>query len=379
MLILMMCTLILAACWDQIEIEERAFIFGMAIDAADKTEVKLTQQLVVPENMATVAANAGGGARTYRNLSSTGKTIYEINLDLAKQASRSIDSTHLGVILFSEDIMKQPGRFKEHFDIFFREKRMRRGIKLAITNGLAEDLLYVEAEHEKIPAEYIKNLLENKKRLDVTDLVRIGDIDEKLYEETSFPLPYLKKISSTVIDYEGIAIYNGKEERMVGVLKGDDAKALSYIRGLKNNGSINTEIDGGPMTIEILTIKRKITLTNNDPNNLQFSIKIQIKGAIADQSGWENLKEYEVLNKFYKKTSEKIEEMVKNTINKLQNDFQTDAMGLGEYLNRYYPKIWKEVQDEWDNGKNYFSKSDIDCEVKIVIVEPGSINKTTSK
>lgn len=379
MLILMMCTLILAACWDQIEIEERAFIFGMAIDAADKTEVKLTQQLVVPENMATVAPNAGGGARTYRNLSSTGKTIYEINLDLAKQASRSIDSTHLGVILFSEDIMKQPGRFKEHFDIFFREKRMRRGIKLAITNGLAEDLLYVEAEHEKIPAEYIKNLLENKKRLDVTDLVRIGDIDEKLYEETSFPLPYLKKISSTVIDYEGIAIYNGKEERMVGVLKGDDAKALSYIRGLKNNGSINTEIDGGPMTIEILTIKRKITLTNNDPNNLQFSIKIQIKGAIADQSGWENLKEYEVLNKFYKKTSEKIEEMVKNTINKLQNDFQTDAMGLGEYLNRYYPKIWKEVQDEWDNGKNYFSKSDIDCEVKIVIVEPGSINKTTSK
>ena len=215
--------------------------------------------------------------------------------------------------------------------------------------------------------------------MDVTDLVRIGDIDEKLYEETSFPLPYLKKISSTVIDYEGIAIYNGKEERMVGVLKGDDAKALSYIRGLKNNGSINTEIDGGPMTIEILTIKRKITLTNNDPNNLQFSIKIQIKGAIADQSGWENLKEYEVLNKFYKKTSEKIEEMVKNTINKLQNDFQTDAMGLGEYLNRYYPKIWKEVQDEWDNGKNYFSKSDIDCEVKIVIEEPGSINKTTSK
>lgn len=380
MLILMMCTLILAACWDQIEIEERVFIFGMAIDAADKTEVKLTQQLVVPENMATVAANAGGGAgKAYRNLSSTGKTIYEINLDLAKQASRSIDSTHLGVILFSEDIMKQPGRFKEHFDIFFREKRMRRGIKLAITNGLAEDLLYVEAEHEKIPAEYIKNLLENKKRLDVTDLVRIGDIDEKLYEETSFPLPYLKKISSTVIDYEGIAIYNGKEERMVGVLKGDDAKALSYIRGLKNNGSINTEIDGGPMTIEILTIKRKITLTNNDPNNLQFSIKIQIKGAIADQSGWENLKEYEVLNKFYKKTSEKIEEMVKNTINKLQNDFQTDAMGLGEYLNRYYPKIWKEVQDEWDNGKNYFSKSDIDCEVKIVIEEPGSINKTTSK
>lgn len=166
---------------------------------------------------------------------------------------------------------------------------------------------------------------------------------------------------------------------MVGVLKGDDAKALSYIRGLKNNGSINTEIDGGPMTIEIFTIKRKITLTNNDPNNLQFSIKIQIKGAIADQSGWENLKEYEVLNKFYKKTSEKIEEMVKNTINKLQNDFQTDAMGLGKYLNRYYPKIWKEVQDEWDNGKNYFSKSDIDCEVKIVIEEPGSINKTTSK
>lgn len=96
---------------------------------------------------------------------------------------------------------------------------MRRGIQLAVTNGIAEDLLYVEAEHEKIPAEDIKNL-------DITDLV-----DEKLYEETSFLLPYPTKISSTVIDYEGMAIYNGKEERMVRVLKGDDAKALSYIRG----------------------------------------------------------------------------------------------------------------------------------------------------
>ncbi|MEK4496638.1 Ger(x)C family spore germination C-terminal domain-containing protein [Ureibacillus sp. FSL W8-0352] len=93
----------------------------------------------------------------------------------------------------------------------------------------------------------------------------------------------------------------------------------------------------------------------------------------------EKFKKYEVLNKFHEETSDRIEKIVKNTIDKIQNDFQTDAMGLGEYLNRYYPKIWKEVQDEWDNGKNYFSKSDIDCEVKIVIEEPGSINKTTSK
>ncbi|WP_445684060.1 Ger(x)C family spore germination protein [Ureibacillus sp. FSL W8-0352] len=48
--------------------------------------------------------------------------------------------------------------YQEHFNVFFRKKRMRRGIQLAVTNGIAEDLLYVEAEHEKIPAEYIKNL-----------------------------------------------------------------------------------------------------------------------------------------------------------------------------------------------------------------------------
>lgn len=379
MLMFIVCFFFLAACWDQIEIEERAFVFGMAVDSGEQSsEVKLTQQVVVPENMSP-QVSGGGYGKAYRNLSDTGMTLYEVGHEISKQASRTLDSTHLGVVLFSEDIMKQPKLFEKYFDIFFREKRMRRGIKLAVTSGQAEELLFVEAEHEKIPSEYIKNLLESKMRLDITDLVRVGDIGKKMYENTSFPLPFLEKKSSTVIDYAGLAIYNSSRKRMTGILKGDDAKGLSYIRGLKNNGSINAEVDGEPVTIEIIKIKRKFSLKNQDPNQLKFAVQIQIEAIVTEQSGWENLKKFEVRKKFEQATEERVKKMVKNTLHILQNDLQTDAAGLGEYLSRYHPKLWKEVKDGWEQEENYFSKSDIDCSVKVIVKEPGSINQSTKE
>ncbi|MED3765154.1 Ger(x)C family spore germination protein [Ureibacillus terrenus] len=379
-LICAICAVLLSACWDQTEIEDRAFIFGMAIDVAKDSEskIKLTQQLVVPENIAS-ATEGGVGGKAYRNLTGTGRTLYEVNREMSKEASRPLDSTHLGVVLFSEDLVEQKGKMKKYFDVFFRDKKMRRGIKLAITRGDAEELLFVEPEHGKIPAEYIKNLLENKKRIDVTDLVRIGDIDEKMFDGTSFPLPYLSRKTDTVVDYEGIAIYNGPEERMVGALKGEEAKGLSFIRGLKNNGTIDTEMDGEPFSIEIISIKRKIDLENKDPHHLKFTITVHILGAVADQSGSENLKEYKVLNKFRDKTEEKAEDMMENAVKKLQNDFQTDVMGLQEYISRHHPKIWKKVKDNWDSGENYFSKSEIKCIVNVTLQEPGSINQTITE
>ena len=54
--ILMILLLFLTGCWDEVEIEERAFVSGVAVDLAEEqssstTKIELTSQLIVPANL----------------------------------------------------------------------------------------------------------------------------------------------------------------------------------------------------------------------------------------------------------------------------------------------------------------------------------------
>lgn len=110
---------------------------------------------------------------------------------------------------------------------------------------------------------------------------------------------------------------------------------------------------------------------------MQFKVNIKIEAILAEQPGWNNLYERKVLTELEDTIKKKVEEMVKGTIKRLQEDFQTDAMGLGEYLSQHHPKIWKEVKEDWEKGEHYFSKCEFDINVQLFITEPGSINRTT--
>ena len=115
--ILISLLLFLAGCWDEIEIEQRAFVSGVAVDLAEeqsssKTKIELTSQFIVPENLGT-SSGGGGSGPAYRNLTKTGETIFDTNREMLKEASRKIDVTHLNIVLFSEDLAKQPNLFKQ--------------------------------------------------------------------------------------------------------------------------------------------------------------------------------------------------------------------------------------------------------------------------
>lgn len=379
--ILMIPLLFLTGCWDEVEIEQRGFVFGIAIDMADEETssnsiVELTSQLIVPENLSS-ASGGGGSGTAFRNLTKTGETVFSANREMFKETSRVIDVTHLSIILISDDFVSQPNLFKESIDVFLRERDMRRGILIAITSGKAKELLSIEPEHDKIPTKYISQLVENKGYLEVVSNVRIGDIQEKVLQNESFPLPLLKVNDQKTITQDGVAIINGVKSEMVGVLRGDEAKGLSFLRDEKHTGVLNIEVDGKSSTMELIKIKHKITLENNDPNNLEFLYTIDVTASIAEQVGNEDVMKPGVHEKFEIELAKKIEELSKKTVEKLQKDYQTDILDLGAYLDHYYPKLWEQTKDNWEKGEGNFSKSKIRFQTNVNIERPGNINKTS--
>lgn len=367
----------LSGCWDAVELEERAFLAASAVDFVDDDgehwTIRLTHQFVVPAGIGT-PTGGGSQGKAFRNLSEDGEeSVIVTSHRIQTKANRVIDLDHLELIIVSRETGEKEGLFDEVLDAFIRYQHTRRGVLLAVAEGDASELLNVEAEHEKVPALYIKDLLENKFMPYGPGPIRVGDTEEKLLEDQSFLIPYLQKDSEKSIEYKGVALIQGKSKQMVGTLTGEAARGLTFILGRYQKGGIQTKIEGDLIVLDILESgTSKIKLTNNDKDNLHFDLEINLNANIVEYLGNLDLYNPKTLDKVNKALEDKIKQIVEDTLKQVKDEFQVDVIEFGEYLRMYHYDLWQEVKDNWDYGDNYFSKSDINVKVQTTITEPGS-------
>ncbi|MBQ0138481.1 MAG: Ger(x)C family spore germination protein [Kurthia sp.] len=413
---LLLSPLLLAACWDKVEVEERGFVSGIAIDMADSSskmdideraqpqiegetrlqqdenlinqnpgedysqnknsKFKLTQQLIVPSGLVQGQNSGGNTMPAFRNLSQTGNTIIEMNRDMIKQAGRITNVTHLNVVLFSEAVATEAGLFEDLMDIFLREKEMLRSVKVAITKDHAGDYLYILPENEKIPGMYIAKLLENKSNLEIAQPITVGDIQALLLSKKSFAIPILNIVNTSTINYMGLSIYNGKKNKIVGMLTSDNAKGVNFINSKDQTGTLNIKFNNNDITFEILKVNSKISLKNKDKNHLKFHITINVKAGIAEQYGSLDIMDESHYKELKKALEKEITQMTTNTVSILQEDVQTDLLGLNTHLYKYHYPLWSKVKDDWEDGQAYFIKSNVNIDVNVTIEKPGNILKS---
>lgn len=368
--------LILSGCWDSVDIEDRAFTVGIAVDLTEESgkfpTLQMTQQVIVPAVFSTSQSTPG---KAYRNLDGTGETIFEINRKTTNHASTKLSVTHLKVVLFSEDVVTEEKVFANLMDVFLREMEMRRTINVAIVSENAKNILDVEPEHELVPAIYIDGLLANEESLITIKSVRLGEVHENLLLNYSFLIPQIKKLNDTNAEYEGLAIFHGPSKKVIGTLKEDKAKGVVILTGGVRSGSIDTNIDGKKIANEILHVKSDIALKNKDKNNLQFDINLTVKSGIAEVLGSVNVLSQENYEQIKKALEDEIEKLVTQSIDTVQNDMNADVLGLNKYLNQDHYKFWQSIKDNWEEGEGYFAKSNIEVKVNVIIDQSGNINK----
>ncbi len=372
------CSILLTGCWDSVELEERSFIYGIAIDLAEKEPggenvLTMTDQIVVPAGLGGTTNNGNSEQQAYRNITKSGKTLVDINRELSRVTNRTLYAQQLNVILLSEEAAKQSGLLKEALDVFIREREMRRGIRLVITKGKASDFLEIKPEDVQIPSEYIHLLLKNKRNAGTIAPLRIGEVHDFLLRDYSFPIPYLVLLDDQNIEYAGVAAYNGKREQVVGIVNGEETKGLGLFTGKISGGSIEIDVEGEKAAIDIMEIAKSLRLNGKDKENLTFNVDLNITASIAETMSpvaVTNLEKYE------KAVREKVRELAEKTIAKAQKELATDIFGISSYLNGHHYKLWQEIKEDWDTGENYFARSEFYIRVNISVNHPGNTNKT---
>lgn len=387
--------LIVTGCWDRVEIEERGFVIGAAIDITDgnkneqshgdlsnggrKENYKLTYQFVVPGSFQGKGGGRSNGGVTgekpYFNLTSEGKTIFQISRQMSNKIGRSPYLEHIKIMILSEELSKK-GYLYDALDIFVRDHEMRRVAKVMITEGEAMNSLNVNARNEKLPIMFLESISENiQKTSSLVPPTNIGDLHSYLLKGTSFVVPRL-----VVDEYEaniiGAAIINSQDQKMVGTLNENETLGLNFITGEVKSAVLEFLMKDQYFAVEVKEAKSKITANDLVNNQMKFTIEINAEGNVGESYGNLDLLNPKVLSEIEEKSIKEIELLSNQVIEKLQKEYKTDVIGIGDNLKQEHYRTWETVKKDWDKGENYFSQCVIDVKVKFKIREIGASIET---
>ena len=372
---------LLAGCWDTVNLEDRGFIVGTAIDLDEQNESKtisynVTNQLVIPAGIGSPSQGGSGNEKPFLNITTNGNNIYRNNEEITSKTSKVPFFEHLKVLIVSEEVARISRAFPELLDTFIRDVNMRRSIKIIIAKeNNAKEILDFTTPEERLPAIHINKLLDHShKHFDYLEAMTIGDIEEAHLREKSYVLPLLEK-EETLIYNSGIA-FNGPQGKMVGILTPREMQGIEIASRKPVEEVVNIKYKENEMAFEIIRIHNRISIDTEDINNLKIKVNVKTIGAIKETYGELDLLNKNILKDIEKSASKHMKASIEQVIEKGQNELNTDILGIWKNMESKHYKIWKEIKDDWEQGENYFSKANFDVEVHAEIYSVGTSSKT---
>ncbi|WP_164670182.1 Ger(x)C family spore germination protein [Virgibacillus doumboii] len=370
--------LLLAGCWDRVEIEDRGFIVGIAVDLPEESEkenaVTITNQLAVPAGLSG-QTQGGSASKAFANLTVTGNSLIAIQGEMSTITSRSPFLPHMQLIAVSGELAKTK-LFANVMDLFIRDHEMRRGVSVIIIDGKAKEAFEIKPENEQLPVMHIQSIIDNSfKNSEVARQLRLGDLHESLLANSSYVVPRMVKKGDR-LDYEGIAVFQGHTDLMVGTLNAEETKGYNLITGKIDGGTLETKVDGEQITLEMMSIKSSMEISEKSKAKVGVSIKVEVEGKISETFGNNSLTSNRKLRDIEKQAENKIEKLMNRSIKKAQDELKADIFGIGRTLQNHHYDFWQKVKKDWDKGKNIFSDSSIHVTAGVKVRSMGATDET---
>lgn len=357
--LLLSCVVLLAGCWDRMEVEERSTVLGLAVDIAEEenedainhpedadiptTEagmIEVTAQLAVPGQIPLGPSQGGdsGPQDSVWVVKAVGHTLSEAVINLQQQLSSTIFLGHLKIFIISDEVARNG--IDEIIDFMKRNAEVRRDAWLLVNGNRADETLEVAPKLERIPALYLSNMLDNSIKMGKLPKVRAGRFWIALENDgMDGYLPYITVKSKENIQVSGVGYF--RHNKLVGHTK---PYQIAYLNGLIEHnpgGSTSVVKISENETVQFQTTKRKsdyaIKLENGMP---QFEVTVELTGNLTGKNDSSiHLDQTSTIAHIEDIAEEafkvEYEKLIKETQEK-----QSDILGLGEYVRAKMRNYW---------------------------------------
>ena len=353
-LILLLTALISSGCWDLVEIKDRAIITAFGIDKAEESgKMTFTVQTIIPAQISTPMKSSAETKPAVRVISKTADTLVEGIRIYSFQAERRTYLMQNRIILIGEDMAKES--LIPTMDFFMRHPDSFPGTWILICKGKASDIIKWNSDVEKIPADFIEELIKTRNFLATSSVEDVHTFVKKLSSKATSPATAMIELvdtgnNKTDARLFGIAVF--KKDKMAGQLDDVETRGYTWINNeqgrrlfeIGNIGETNTRT-----ATQIEGSKTKIIpqLINGKPAIL---IKVNATAKIYTQDGCKDLDSLDTIKDLEKMLEEEIKSEIKACLDKTLKEYKTDIFGFGEKIHRKYPKEWKRLEDNWEDA-----------------------------
>lgn len=367
-LLLILCsTIILEGCWNYKEIDDMAISAGAAVDYdIDNENLILTVEIVAHEDI-------GGGQTEIASeeVTGEGKVFFDAARNIISKIGKKIFWSHSGVLILGRDIIGNEEKLLGVLDWYKRDSETRPDIWVLVSleKTAGEIIADSDEELQKITSFYLDDLLTNEGSISKFYAVPfwkfIDELASKGIEPTlptvmmSTKKEEIERVKTTdnqdgdeiIPTITGNAVFKGT--KIAGYLDLIESRSLLILRDELKGGVIVIETEGestskdSKVTLEVLKSKTETTpIFNND--NITINIEVEITCNIAEITSEEDFMSEDLREKLKKDGEEVIKSELEHLIKLLQTQYKSDAIGIGNIVERKNPKLWEKLEDSWD-------------------------------
>jgi len=400
--LLLMLVTIVSGCWDHREVEELGIVLLTAVDAAPGGKIRVVVQTLVPTAVAggggitgMGGGGGGGGRKRYLDLTTEGRTVFEAIRRMSMESPRELFFAHNQVILISEKLARERG-VAEVMDFFERNREFRRNTWILVARGDPRDIMEIPSHLETTPAQEIMGIINRQELSSYFAPTKLGDFIKMLESTGIEPYTAILQLKSNPaftrisllpgsdtppplyrLRLTGAAVF--RRGKLVGWLNERETRGLLWVRGEVRGGQITFSLPGSrgeqKLAVEILRagrggVKLEPFLAGGQPG---MRVEINTRVNLTESENLEiDLRNPQVISRLEKQLAGVIKQEVMACVTRLQEEYRADALGFGEAVHRKYPRVWRQVEGEWED---VFATMPVTVEVKAVIRRIGLINK----
>ncbi|MCV9886757.1 Ger(x)C family spore germination protein [Metabacillus halosaccharovorans] len=386
-LLIIICMLLLTSgCWSKKDLNELAIVTAIGID---KTEDGYSVSIQVL-NPSELAGNTSSGRTEVARFIKSGETVFEALRKLSTDTPRRVYLAHLREVVFGEELAREG--IGKALDFISRDHEMRTDFYITVAKGsTAADILNIQTAIEKVPANKLFNALENSEIVwAAAKTVKLDELINSIVSKGKEPVLTgiyhygSAEVGSNIENVHNVSPETGlridylavfKKDKLIGWLNMNESKGFNYITDNIKNTAVTIEQEDGKITIETLRSKTKVK-GKMEKGKPVIDITVTPEGNIADVESSIDLSKPENIDKLEKKYADNIKEKVQTSVQKVQEDFQSDIFGFGEVIHRADPKAWKGLEDNWDE---HFTNLNVNVHVKTEIRRLGTITDSFQK
>ncbi|MDK2917787.1 MAG: spore germination protein [Candidatus Petromonas sp.] len=370
--------LFFSGCWDNIEIDERAFITGMGFDKYEEKEKKGEEEketqvsnlkryilTVTYPNVAMIAQKAEGDPSyiysTVCASPSDGKQ--QINL----RNNKNFYLNHSKVAIIGAELARDEKMMREILDVIQRSIYINRKIHIFITPQKAQEILTMDTGKNMDMGLFLEELIEKEITSPRRPETSFDAIITNLRESNASMFPRIAKGEKEVTT-GGAAVLKGY--KLVGWLDPIETRDVNILKGRGKIADYTIKIDKLYIVVEQMNLRSKMKAYEGEDKRINIDFEVEAEGILLQHYYGVPGEPFDssYIEKINKVTEKQLTNEFLQVVEKIQKQYKTDIFKVGEYLRKFEPKTWEKVKNNWDE---IYPETKVNIDVKMHVRRVG--------